>query len=120
MSKKFVYKEGVTKKYEVMKEAMKYLDTKNCHHLTSNSKYEFICHCINRVVNGKPLKFNDKSGIIAIIEDRLEGESTFNSWLSYKKGIPMRKQDEDQGRKLQYTRKCWMQSMYEEFKAKDE
>ena len=67
-----------------------------------------------------PLKFNDKSGIIAIIEDRLEGEETFNSWLYYKKGIPLGKQDEDQGRKLQYTRKCWMQSLYEEFKSKDE
>lgn len=122
MSKKFVYVEEVTKKYEVLKEAMKYLSPVTTVDIfaAKQKKYEFICHCINKVVTGKPLQFNDKSGIIAIIEDRLEGENTLNSWLSRKKSIPMWKQDEYQGRKLQFTRKCWMKSLYEEFKAKDE
>lgn len=121
MPKKFVYVERVTKKHEVMKEAMKYLSPVTVDVFTAKQKkYEFICHCINKVVTGGSLKFNDKSGIIAIVQDRLEGENTLNSWLSHKKSIPMWKQNEYQGRKLQFTRKCWMQSLYEEFKSKDE
>ena len=44
-SKKFVYKEGVTKKYEVLKEAMKYLSPN--YTLESDGDYDFntfICH----------------------------------------------------------------------------
>lgn len=118
MSKKFVYKEGVTKKYEVLKEAMKYLDDKNDDH--SKDKYEFICNCINKVVNENPMKFYDKTGLLDVIHTRLEGFQTFNRWLYAKGKISMKLQNKDQGRKLQYTRMQWMQSMYEEFKAKDE
>lgn len=118
MPKKFVYVEGATKKYEVLKEAIKYLDVKS--HSHPKDKYEFICHCINRVVNDNALCFVDKSGLIQIIEDRLNGHDAFNLYLRDKHGISVERQAQDDGRKLQYTRKCWMQSMYEEFKAKDE
>lgn len=118
MSKKFVYVEGVTKKYEVLKEAMKYLDVKS--HSHPKDKYEFICHCINRVVNNNALCFVDKSGLIQIIDERLDDCDTFNTYLRDKHGISVERQGQDDGRKLQYTRKCWMQSMYEEFKVLDE
>ena len=116
-SKKFIYKEGVTKKHEVLKEAMKYLDVKN--HSHPPDKYEFICNCINRVVNNSPFNFIDSSGLISVIENRL-GARTFNSYLDRVHNIHPEVQGMYDGRKLQYTRKCWMQSMYEEFKAKDE
>lgn len=118
MSKKFVYKEGVTKKYEVLKEAMKYLNDRNDNH--PKDKYEFICHCINKVVNKSTMKFYDKTGLLEIIRTRLEGYQTFNTWLERKGKISMKLQNKDQGRKLQYTRMQWMKSMYEEFKSKDE
>ena len=116
--KKFVYKEGVTKKHEVLKEAMKYLDVKN--HSHPPDKYEFICNCINQVVNGNPTCFNDASGLISVIESRLGVYDTFNSYLRHVHNIHPEVQGLHDGRKLQYTRKCWMQSMYEEFIAKDE
>ena len=117
-SKKFVYKEGVTKKHEVLKEAMKYLDVKN--HSHPPDKYEFICNCINRVVNNDPANFIDSSGLISIIENRLGIYDTFNSYLRHVHNIHLGEQDINDGRKLQTTRKAWMQSMYEEFLAKDE
>ena len=117
-SKKFVYQEGVTKKHEVLKEAMKYLDVKN--HSHPPDKYRFICNCINRVVNNNPINFIDSSGLISVIENRLGVYETFNSYLMYVHNIHPEVQDQYGGRKLQYTRRVWMQSMYEEFKAKDE
>lgn len=117
-SKKFVYKEGATKKYEVLKEAMKYLDVEN--HSHHPDKYEFICNCINQVVNGNPACFNDASGLLSVIESRLGSYDTFNSYLQHVHNIHPEVQDQNDGCKLQTTRKAWMQSMYEEFKAKDE
>ena len=117
-SKKFVYKEGVTKKHEVLKEAMRYLDVKN--HSHPPDKYRFICNCINRVVNNDPINFIDSSGLISVIENRLGVYDTFNCYLSYVHNIHPEVQDQYDGRKLQYTRRVWMQSMYEEFLAKDE
>ena len=117
-SKKFVYQEGVTKKHEVLKEAMNYLDVKS--HSHPLGKYEFICHCINAVVNNNPLSFQDKSSLISVIEDRTRPHDTFNSYLHHVHGIHYEEQEHEDGRKLQYTRLCWMQSMYEEFLAKDE
>ena len=119
-SKKFVYKEGVTKKYEVLKEAMKYLSPIILDVPTKKSKqFEFVCQCINKTITGDALDFSDKSGLIKEIEERLESE-TLNSWLFRKHNISYADQKDNQGRKLQYTRLCWMQSMYEEYKAKDE
>lgn len=119
-SKKFVYKEGVTKKHEVLKEAMKYLSPIILDVPTKKSKqFEFVCQCINKTITGDALDFSDKSGLIKEIEERLDSE-TLNSWLFRKHNISYADQKDSQGRKLQYTRLCWMQSMYEEFKAKDE
>ena len=121
MPKKFVYKEGVTKKHEVLKEAMKYLSPVTVDIPTEKStKFEFICQCINKVVNGKPLLFIDASGIIAEIEYRLGENNTLNAWLWNTHNITYDDQKAKQGRKMQATRFAWMQSMYEEFKAKDE
>ena len=121
MSKKFVYVEKVTKKYEVLKEAMKYLSTVTVDIPTEESvKFEFICQCINKVVNGKPLLFIDTSGIVTEIENRLGEESTLNAWLWHTHKVAYDDQKVNQGRKMQATRLAWMQSMYEEFKAKDE
>lgn len=117
-SKKFIYKEGITKKHEVLKEAMKYLDVKN--HSHPPDKYEFICNCINRVVNNDPINFIDSSGLISVIENRLGVYDTFNSYLRHVHNIHPEVQNQYDGRKLQYTRRVWMQSMYEEFLAKDE
>ncbi len=119
-SKKFVYKEGVTKKHEVLKEAMKYLSPITLDVPTKKSKqFEFVCQCINKTINENALDFSDKSGLIKEIEERL-GSETLNSWLFRKHNISYADQKDNQGRKLQYTRLCWMQSMYEEFLAKDE
>lgn len=119
-SKKFIYKEGITKKYEVLKEAMKYLSPIILDVPTKKSKqFEFVCQCINKTITGDALDFSDKSGLLKEIEERL-GSETLNSWLFRKHNISGADQNDNQGRKLQYTRLCWMQSMYEEFKAKDE
>ena len=119
-SKKFVYKEGVTKKYEVLKEAMKYLSPITLDVPTKKSKqFEFVCQCINKTITGDALDFSDKSGLIKEIGERLDSE-TLNSWLFRKHNISYADQKDNQGRKLQYTRLCWMQSMYEEFLSKDE
>ena len=118
--KKFVYKEGATKKHEVLKEAMKYLSPISLDVPTKKSKqFEFVCQCINKTITGDALDFSDKSGLIKEIEERLDSE-TLNSWLFRKHNISYADQKDNQGRKLQYTRLCWMQSMYEEFLAKDE
>ena len=119
-SKKFVYKEGITKKHEVLKDAMKYLSPISLDVPTKKSKqFEFVCQCINKTITGDALDFSDKSGLIKEIEERLDSE-TLNSWLFRKHNISYADQKDNQGRKLQYTRLCWMQSMYEEFKAKDD
>ena len=119
-SKKFVYKEGVTKKHEVLKEAMKYLSPITLDVPTKKSKqFEFVRQCINKTINENALDFSDKSGLIKEIEERLDSE-TLNSWLFRKHNISYADQKDNQGRKLQYTRRVWMQSMYEEFLAKDE
>ena len=119
-SKKFIYKEGITKKYEVLKEAMKYLSPIILDVPTKKSKqFEFVCQCINKTITGDALNFSDKSGLIKEIEERLDSE-TLNSWLFRKHNISYADQKDNQGRKLQYTRLCWMQSMYEEFLSKDE
>ena len=119
-SKKFVYKEGITKKHEVLKEAMKYLSKTR---YTSDSHYyeTFVCICICKVTGEKLLtNFKDKSGLIKIINERLNGHHTYDDWLIYEKGISVEDKNADEGRKIQYSRLCWMQSMYEEFLAKDE
>ena len=119
-SKKFIYKEGITKKHEVLKDAMKYLSPIILDVPTKKSKqFEFVCQCINKTITGDALDFSDKSGLIKEIEERLDSE-TLNSWLFRKHNISYADQKDNQGRKLQYTRRVWMQSMYEEFLAKDE
>ena len=119
-SKKFVYKEGITKKHEVLKEAMKYLSPIELDVPTEKSKqFEFVCQCINKTITENALDFSDKSGLIKEIEERLDSE-TLNSWLFRKHNISYADQKDNQGRKLQATRLAWMQSMYEEYKAKDE
>ena len=121
-SKKFVYKEGVTKKHEVLKEAMKYLSP--AYALKLDEEYAlnpFICHCISRVTSEKNWnKPEDKTGLHTVIKTRLQGYSTFEEWLWDKHGITQAETRANAGRKLQTTRKAWMQSMYEEFLAKDE
>ncbi len=120
-SKKFVYKEGVTKKHEVLKEAMKYLSPIALDVPTKKSKqFEFMCQCINKTINQNALDFSDKSGLIEKIKERLDSETTFNAWLFRKHNVSYEDQKDNEGRKIQYTRLCWMQSMYEEFLAKDE
>ena len=119
-SKKLVYQEGVTKKHEVLKEAMKYLSPIILDVPTKKSKqFEFVCQCINKTITGDALDFSDKSGLIKEIEERLDSE-TLDSWLFRKHNISYADQKDNQGRKLQYTRRVWMQRMYEEYKAKDE
>ena len=119
-SKKFIYKEGITKKHEVLKEAMKYLSPITLDVPTKKSKqFEFVCQCISKTINENALDFSDKSGLIKEIGERLDSE-TLNSWLFRKHNISYADQKDNQGRKIQYTRLCWMQSMYEEFLAKDE
>ena len=121
-SKKFVYKEGVTKKYEVLKEAMKYLSSTYTLELAEEYNLTpFICHCISRVTLEKNWnKSKDKTGLHTVIKTRLQGYSSFEVWLWDKHGITPAETRANAGRKLQATRKAWMQSMYEEFKAKDE
>ena len=120
-SKKFVYKEGVTKKHKVLKDAMKYLSPISLDVPTKKSKqFEFVCQCINKTITGDALDFNDKSGLIKEIEERLDSETTLNAWLFRKHNVSYEDQKDNQGRKIQYTRLCWMQSMYEEFLSKDE
>ena len=120
-SKKFVYKVGITKKHEVLKEAMKYLSPITLDVPTKKSKqFEFVCQCISKTINENALDFNDKSGLIKEIEERLDSETTLNAWLFRKHNVSYEDQKDNQGRKLQATRLAWMQSMYEEFKARDE
>ena len=110
-SKKFIYKEGITKKHEVLKEAMKYLSP--TYTLEQYDLTPFICHCISRVTL-------EKTGLHTVIKTRLQGYSTLEVWLWDKHGITQAETRANAGRKLQATRKAWMQSMYEEFLAKDE
>lgn len=105
-SKKFVYKEGVTKKHEVLKEAMKHLSKTR---YTSDSYYyeTFICRCICKVTNEELLaNFKDKSGLIKIINQRLNGHHTYGDWLINEKGISVEDKNAEEGRKLQYSRLC--------------
>ena len=118
-SKKFVYEEGITKKHEVLKEAMKYLCT--AYTLEQCDLNPFICHCISRVTLEKNWnKPKDKTGLHTVIKTRLQGYYTLGQWLWNKHGITQAETIANDGRKLQATRKAWMQSMYEEFLAKDE
>ena len=72
-SKKFIYKEGITKKHEVLKEAMKYLSPTSLGLPTKKSKqFEYVCQCISKTINGNALDFNDKSGLIKEIDERLD------------------------------------------------
>ena len=120
-SKKFVYKEGITKKHEVLKEAMKYLSPITLDVPTKKSKqFEFVCQCISKTINENALDFSDKSGLIKEIEERLDSETTLNAWLFRKHNVSYEDQTNNEGRKLQATRLAWMQSMYEEFLSKDE
>ena len=120
-SKKFIYKEGITKKHEVLKEAMKYLSPIALDVPTKKSKqFEFVCQCISKTINENALDFNDKSGLIKEIEERLDSEVTFNAWLFRKHNVSYEDQINNEGRKIQATRLAWMQSMYEEFLSKDE
>ena len=81
----------------------------------------FICHCISRVTFEKNWnKPEDKTGLHTVIKTRLQGYSTFEEWLWDKHGITQAETRANAGRKLQATRLAWMQSMYEEFLAKDE
>ena len=107
-SKKFIYKEGITKKHEVLKEAMKYLSPIELDApIKKSNQFVYVCQCINKTINGNALDFNDKSGLIKEIEERLDSE-TLNSWLFRKHNISYADQKDNQGRKLQYTRLCWM------------
>lgn len=108
-------KKSLTKKSEILQEALKYLDVKS--HSHPKDKYEFICHCINQVVNNDPSCFTDSSGLISIIEERLGEYDTFNSYLYHNHGIHPETQEKKDGRKLQYTRLQWVLSMIKEFKA---
>ena len=120
-SKKFIYKEGITKKHEVLKEVMKHLSPITLDVPTKKSKqFDFVCQCINETTNENALDFNDKSGLIEKIRERLDPEATLDEWLFRKHNVSYEDQKDNQGRKIQYTRLCWMQSMYEEFLAKDE
>ncbi len=121
-SKKFVYKEGVTKKHEVLKEAMKYL-AKDSYEYLQSEKHEYICWCIGQVVKPEDYEYAEHS-LKDEINNLLEGCTSLESWLVKHKGVTHREIDEDyyknRAKKLQNTRKLWMQSMYEEYKAKDE
>ena len=121
-SKKFVYKEGVTKKHEVLKEAMKYL-AKDSYEYFQSEKYEYICWCIGRVVNPEDYEHAEHS-LKDEINNLLKGCTSLEGWLVKHKGVTYREISEDyyknRAKKLQNTRKLWMQSMYEEYKAKDE
>jgi len=115
-SKKFEYHRGM-KKHEVLKEAMKYISPVNSIHLKGN-KHEYICYAIGSAINSKN-PYNQYHPIMKDIKDRLEGY-TFSDWLYVKHNISFDEQYLNKGRKLQATRRAWMQSMYEEFLEKDE
>lgn len=118
-SKKFVYQEGITKKYEVLQEAMRYLAVDGSYDCLTESIY--ICNCINKVTKEDWNKnHKDKSGLISIINARMNNRGTLDAWLRDVHGIKYAEMDADNRVKLQETRRQWMQSMYEEFKAKDE
>ena len=121
-SKKFVYKEGITKKHEVLKEAMKYL-AKDSYEYFQSEKHEYICWCIGQVVKPEDYEYAEHS-LKDEINNLLEGCTSLESWLVNHKGVTYREISEDhyknRAKKLQNTRKLWMQSMYEEYKAKDE
>lgn len=120
-SKKFIYKEGTTKKHEVLKEAMKYLSPIELDVPTKKSKqFVYVCQCINKTINGNALDFNDKSGLIEKIRERLDPEATLDEWLFRKHNVSYEDQTNNEGRKIQATRLAWVQSMYEEFLSKDE
>ena len=81
-SKKFIYKEGITKKHEVLKEVMKHLSPITLDVPTKKSKqFDFVCQCINETTNENALDFNDKSGLLEEIKERLDPEITFDAWL---------------------------------------
>lgn len=120
MPKKFVYVEGVTKKYEVMKEAMEYL-AKDTQEMRRTKKYEYICHAIGEVINPEN-PFADNSFTKNEILSRIIPWYSFETWLMSKIGSDEIKYDQafNQQKKLQSYRKAWMQSLHEEFKSKDE
>lgn len=120
MSKKFVYKEGVTKKYEVLKEAMKYL-AKDTQEMRRIKKYEYICHAIGEVINPEN-PFADNSFTKNEILSRIIPSYSLETWLMNKIGSDEIEYDREfnQQKKLQSYRKDWMQSLYEEFKSKNE
>lgn len=110
-------KKSLTKKSEILQEALKYLSpVRYCEDNDTHSP--FICHCVSMVTGETDWTFpKDQSGLHSVIRTRLHPHFTFDEWLVKVGGISIDKKNANQGRKLQTTRKQWMLSMIEEFKA---
>ena len=110
-------KKSLTKKSEILQEALKHLSTVRywSDHDTNST---FVCHCICMVTDEEDWNSpKDSCGIHSIIRARLHPYSTLEDWLMHNHGLSQYEKNVNQGRKLQVTRKQWMLSMIEEFKA---
>lgn len=112
-------KKVLTKKSEILQEALKYLSPVRVEHcgIRQGEKEEFICNCIGQLLVVKKVQQKPTGEILQLIRERLRGESTLSGWLYQYKGVSFNAMKQNQGRKLQETRKQWMLSMIEEFKA---
>lgn len=112
-------KKVLTKKSEILQEALKILSPTRVGHfdISVSEKEEFICNCIGQIINSEKVRYKVAKEILQQIEERLQGETTLSNWLSLYNGIDWDEMKANRGRKLQETRKQWVLSMIEEFKA---
>lgn len=88
---------------------------------TREGKEKFICIAvITAAAHSKRITDADVKRCAAMVESRLEGESTLESWLQAKGCLPhvwmmVTRADRD---RIQQHRHAWLDQMIEEFKAK--
>lgn len=109
----------LTEKSEILQEALKYLSPVRVEHcgIRQGEKEEFICNCVAQLLADDKAQQKPTGEILQLIRERLQGENTLPGWLYTYKGVRFNDMKQNQGRKLQETRRQWMLSMIEEFKA---
>lgn len=111
-------KKTLTKKSEILQEALKHLSPVQSNWDTEqkNQKFEYICHAIGFVVNPNK-SYSESHELHRYIENQLSPRLSLKSWLGEVHGICYDEMSKNKGRKLQEHRRQWVLKMIEEFKA---
>ncbi len=111
------------KKWKVMQEVKKHVSSELLS-ITDEYKYnqfEFICSTVSWVVNENKYSHDGLAGEIRCdIDDILYPYDSLEDWLIGVHGIPKEVIYADNKRKLQTTRKAWVEWMIRDYKSRDE